>query len=93
MDSLGTRVRFYRQVAEINQTALARRINVAPAYVSQIEADQRTPSLKVLERLADALGVDVWLLMKPSKHHHYLSRGEKLELLRTLLMSISKEAA
>ncbi len=52
MKKIGENIRFYRNLRGLTQTALARQVEVAPAYISQIEANQRVPSLKVTRRIA-----------------------------------------
>ena len=46
------------------QEALARKVGVHQVYIAQIEAQTKTPSLGVLERLAKALGVKVTRLLE-----------------------------
>jgi transcriptional regulator with XRE-family HTH domain len=41
----------------LTQEALAAEAGLAPTYVGQIERGSRSPTLNVVERLADALGV------------------------------------
>jgi transcriptional regulator with XRE-family HTH domain len=66
-------------------------VQVAPAYISQIEANQRVPSLKVTRRIADVLDLDMSILVRetdPRVAQGRLSDSEKLDLLRTLMLSI-----
>ena len=46
------------------QEALARKVGVHRVYIAQIEAQTKTPSLGMLERLAKALGVRVTRLLE-----------------------------
>jgi transcriptional regulator with XRE-family HTH domain len=52
-----------RHASKLSQNALARRAKVTQAYISELEAGSREPSLRVLRRLADALGVSPGVLM------------------------------
>ncbi|MAF27008.1 MAG: helix-turn-helix transcriptional regulator [Gemmatimonadota bacterium] len=91
MSRIGENVRFYRNLRELTQTALARQVQVAPAYISQIEANQRVPSLKVTRRIADVLGIDMSILVRegsPGESGGTLTDSEKLDLLRALILSI-----
>jgi transcriptional regulator with XRE-family HTH domain len=91
MRRIGENVRFYRNLRGLTQTALARRVQVAPAYISQIEANQRVPSLKVTRRIADVLDLDLSVLVReadPRVAQGRLTNSEKLDLLRTLMLSI-----
>ncbi|GJM43862.1 MAG: hypothetical protein DHS20C21_07040 [Gemmatimonadota bacterium] len=95
MRKIGENIRFYRNLRGLTQTALARKVQVAPAYISQIEANQRVPSLKVTRRIGNVLGIEVSVLVReadPRVQEGRLSESEKLDLLRTLIMSIEGES-
>jgi transcriptional regulator with XRE-family HTH domain len=66
-------------------------VQVAPAYISQIEANQRVPSLKVTRRIADVLDLDMSILVRetdPRVAQGRLSDSDKLDILRKLMLSI-----
>ena len=95
MRKIGENIRFYRNLRSLTQTALARQVQVAPAYISQIEANQRVPSLKVTRRIANVLGIEMSILVReadPRAQEGKLSDSEKLDLLRTLIMAIEGES-
>lgn len=95
MRKIGENIRFYRNLRGLTQTALARKVQVAPAYISQIEANQRVPSLKVTRRIGNVLGIEMSVLVReadPRLHEGRLSDSEKLDLLRTLIMAIEGES-
>jgi len=95
MKRIGENIRFYRNLRSLTQTALAKNVQVAPAYISQIEANQRVPSLKVTRRIASVLGIDMSVLLReadPRAHEGRLSDSEKLDLLRTLILAIEGES-
>jgi transcriptional regulator with XRE-family HTH domain len=95
MRKIGENIRFYRNLRGLTQTALARKVQVAPAYISQIEANQRVPSLKVTRRIASVLGIEMSVLVReadPRAQEGRLSVSEKLDLLRTLIMAIEGES-
>lgn len=48
----------------ISRTELARRMGVKQPFISQLLNGQREPGLRVLERLAEALGVQPSLLIR-----------------------------
>ena len=56
--SLGEVVREGRVAAGISLRELARRLDVTPSYVSDIENDRRVPSEEVLGKIAHELGLD-----------------------------------
>jgi transcriptional regulator with XRE-family HTH domain len=95
MRKIGENIRFYRNLRSLTQTALAKKVQVAPAYISQIEANQRVPSLKVTRRIANVLGIEMSVLVReadPRAQEGRLSDSEKLDLLRTLIMAIEGES-
>jgi transcriptional regulator with XRE-family HTH domain len=95
LGKIGENIRFYRHLRSLTQTALARKVQVAPAYISQIEANQRIPSLKVTRRIANVLGIEMSVLVReadPRAQEGRLSDSEKLDLLRTLMMAIEGES-
>lgn len=55
----GGAVRRHRELLRISQEELADRARLDRTYVSGIERGRRNPTLKVLQRLADALGADL----------------------------------
>jgi len=94
LQRFGENIRFYRNLRGLTQTALARKVMVAPAYISQIEANQRVPSLKVTRRIAEILEIDLSVLLResdPRRSEGRLSDSEKLDLLRTLMLSIEAD--
>jgi transcriptional regulator with XRE-family HTH domain len=95
MGKIGENIRFYRNLRGLTQTALARKVQVAPAYISQIEANQRVPSLKVTRRIASVLGIEMSVLVREADaraQEGRLSHSEKLDLLRTLIVAIEGES-
>lgn len=55
--SLGERVRFYRERRNLYQVELADITGVSTGYIGSIEQGVRSPSLKLLKKLARALKV------------------------------------
>lgn len=63
---LGANVRRLRLAIELSQEALADAAGIDRTYMSGIERGRRNPSLLVMQRLADALGVEVTSLVERS---------------------------
>jgi transcriptional regulator with XRE-family HTH domain len=57
-NQLGELVRSRREGLGLTQRSLAQKLGVEASYVSFIESRRRKPSLKLVARLADILGVD-----------------------------------
>lgn len=58
-NDLGVRLRDYRDAASISVRELARRIEVSPSLISQVEHGKVTPSVDTLYRIANELGLSV----------------------------------
>lgn len=57
MPKLGENVRRTREERGLQGKELAQLVNITPGYLSQIETGKSEPTLKVLRRIASALGV------------------------------------
>lgn len=55
--SLGEKVKFYREQRKLYQVELADIVGVSTGYIGSIEQGIRSPSLKLLKKLAKALKV------------------------------------
>jgi len=47
-----------RRILGISQAALAEKINTSTNYIAMIELERKTPSIPMLERIAEALQID-----------------------------------
>lgn len=61
---VGENVRRYRRAAKLSQQEVANRIGVDRAYVSGLELGQRNPTVVTLWHAAQALGIEVHMLLK-----------------------------
>lgn len=68
MSSLGATVAALRHERRITQTELARKSGVGVAYLSRLERNHITPSMRTLQRLADAFEVPVASLFAGGRH-------------------------
>ena len=57
--SLGQRIRQRRQILKITQQELADALGMTPQHISAIEQDKGAPSLALLPKLAEQLGVTI----------------------------------
>lgn len=62
----GTNVRKYRTERKLSQEAFADQCGLHRTYISAIERFQRNVSLENVQRIADALGMEAYLLFIPS---------------------------
>ena len=56
---LGKNIRRLRRKNKLTQEQLAEKVRVTPKYIQYIESVKRVPSLKLIYRIARALGVKV----------------------------------
>jgi len=56
---LGEKVKKYRKNRDLTQVQLAVIIGISPSYMSAIEQGARYPSLKVLQKIAKTIKVDI----------------------------------
>lgn len=95
MKTLGKTIHHYRKKKGVSQRELARRINVAPSYLNEIESGERkTPSNQIVERLAKQLNVPIEALydvaasqsfqLPPDTTDLVQRCPETLDLLRTI---------
>lgn len=61
--SLGQRIRKRRQILKVTQQELAQALGMTPQHISAIEQDKGAPSLTLLPKLADELGVSIDYLL------------------------------
>ena len=59
-----------RKVSGLTQKELSERTGIAQADISKLENGTRNPSLKLLKRLADGMGMDLKLVFTPKKDGH-----------------------
>ena len=57
--SLGRRIKSLRRALDLTQQNLADKVEVSRIYIQALESNRRLPSMKLLGRLAPALGVEV----------------------------------
>lgn len=62
-----TRVQLVREERGMSRTELARRSGVALSFLNYIESDMKSPTVRTLEKLAEALEVPVSELLTLTK--------------------------
>jgi len=56
-------IRAWREYKQIKVKELANRAGITPSYLSQIETGKRNPTIDTLKAIAQALGIDVEMLI------------------------------
>ncbi len=82
--STGKKIKLNRQNKGLTQKQLAVAANVSPGLIAQLEAGKVQPSLKTVERLADALGVSVCHLILEQEDVEGIMGGINSELREIL---------
>lgn len=59
MNKIGDVIKSARKKAGLTQLELSGMVGVSRAYYADVERGRYTPSLKILSRLADILGIDL----------------------------------
>jgi len=95
---LACNIKARRKSLGLTQEKLAEMINTAPTYIAMIEAERRTPSFNMIERLAKALSIEAPKLFSMNNypaesvseiHENLLSQFDKF--LRAAVIEIGKK--
>jgi len=83
--STGQRIRVARKKAGITQADLANKLDIPFQSISQWERDIRKPKMETLQKIADALDIDVFELVQiESTPNHPGSEGAVAELVEKM---------
>lgn len=84
MQALGSRLRHLRRVSGMTIEKCATKIRVTKGYLSKVETGQASPSVAVLGRLGEALGVPMSAMFDGggSQHLSVVRKNERLALNR-----------
>lgn len=66
-DALKKNIKKYRKAKALSQSELAEKANISVQTINSIEGARLWPSDKVLSKIADALGVEMYRLFVPHK--------------------------
>lgn len=64
LNIFSSNVKKYRQIRKLSQEKLAEISNLHRTYISDIECGRRNVSIENIEKIADALQIDAYLLLK-----------------------------
>jgi len=91
MRRLTQQVRKTRLELGLTQSQLSRIANVSLATLQNIEAGRANPSLAVLHRILDVLGLDLHCLAKPADWHELSALGLPLLQTETRFVSLDPD--
>ncbi|MDR2482337.1 MAG: helix-turn-helix transcriptional regulator [Treponema sp.] len=66
----------FRNQRGISQMKLAELCGTAPSYIGEIEIGRRFPSLKLIEKMGEALAVEPYLFFINEPHELYTNKNE-----------------
>ena len=66
-----------RRKQNLTQQELAERTGIAQTEISRIESGSRNPSIKVLQRLADGMGMYLQIAFVPKDEHPSMDRAAR----------------
>jgi len=72
---LAINIKEKRRFLGLSQEKLAEKVNTAHTYIAMIELEKRSPSLEMLERIAEALSVDPPDLFTKTTYHTELIKN------------------
>ena len=87
----------YRKLRGISQTQLAGLCDASNGYIGEIEIGKSFPSVKMIERIAAALGIESWHLFKnepinpvPQNNPAKLAPSQKKEIIKKANSALAK---
>lgn len=86
---IGERIKLSRKKAGLTQKKLGELLGVSAAMIAQYENCLRNPKFETLDRIADALNVDVWDLYDEPQSEQ--TNGYKMQLVHSLRFGTDKE--
>lgn len=80
-DTFGKNLKYYRYQKNYSQEKLAEKVNIDSRYLSDLENGKYSPSFMKIERLAEALDIEPYLLFKNDISHDSLA--PRIDIYRT----------
>jgi transcriptional regulator with XRE-family HTH domain len=87
---LGLRIQEIRKIRKLTQEQLSRKVDLDAKHISRIEVGRSYPSLDTLEKLANALKVEISTFFKFS-HHNAKNKRELKKTINELLADLSED--
>lgn len=84
---LGYVIKLLRKARDLSMKELAQKMDVSPAYVSEVEANKKHPSLDMLSKFSTALGVSrssILYFDEEGEKHGYDHQQLLLEILQKI---------
>lgn len=82
MESIGKKLKAYRQKAGMTQKEVAEKANISRSHYASLESDKYNPSLDTLSNIANVLNIDTTLLL--DKNESSLNNKDKKSIEKDL---------
>ena len=86
-NTIGNRLRKFRYSMDLTQEKLGEKADLHYSYIGQVERGDKTPSLKALIKIADALNISLEELIQDEKIEAELKNNIKLKNINKLLIN------
>ena len=80
-DTFGKNLKYYRYQKNYSQEKLAEKVNIDSRYLSDLENGKYSPSFSKIERIAEDLEIEPYLLFKKDTNHSLLA--PRVDIYRT----------
>lgn len=90
--TLGAAIKRLRAAAGWSQKDFAEQLEISPSYLSLIEADRREPTIPLVRRMAEKLGVPAVILFAAALEPRTPPEGEAAKLLSDVLETLVEAA-
>ena len=88
--TLGQLLKQERALRKMTKREMAKFLDVTPAYAGQLEADERSPSLQMIDKIGQKLEIPVGLLLLSTLNQNDVTPKKKEDF--NLIMSVVKMA-
>ena len=83
-------IQYFRNELEWTQEKLAEKAKLSKIYLAEIESHKRKPSIPMMEKIADALGIDPYMLMVEKPKDFLSLKKDQNEIIEQIMNSIRK---
>jgi transcriptional regulator with XRE-family HTH domain len=91
VENIGQRIRQLRESCRMTQAQLQARSRVSKSYLSRIESGLFTPSLRTLEKIAEALGVGLSRCFVPATTSETILQDPFIRDLHPFVLRLDRE--
>ncbi|MNW37246.1 anaerobic benzoate catabolism transcriptional regulator [compost metagenome] len=86
---VGNTIRLHRKAVKLTQEKLGEILSIDPSYIGKIERGEANTTLDTLLKIADALNISPFELLKSSKKIGNTEKQDLLEKINISLMNLS----